>query len=142
MAEPKTKESDASVEAFLATVEPESKRQDSFDLLDIFSEVTGEKATMWGDSIVGFGKYTMTYADGKKRNWAITGFSPRKQNITVYISDGFDEYQDLLAQLGKHSTSKVCIYFKRLADIDEATLRAIIKHSTAQMRADFPLEDV
>ena len=140
MVEPKTRENDGSVEAFLAKVEPESKRQDSFDLLEIFKEVTREEARMWGNSIVGFGKYTMTYADGKKRNWAITGFSPRQQSFTIYISDGFDEYQDLLGKLGKHTTSKVCVYFKKLAEVDEAVLREMIAKSARRMAEDYPLE--
>jgi hypothetical protein len=141
MAEPKTRENDKNVEAFLASIEPESKRQDSFDLLEIFKEVTGEEARMWGDSIVGFGKYTMTYANGSKRNWASTGFSPRKQNFTVYITDGFEEYQGLLSKLGKHSTSKVCVYFKKLEDIEESVLRDLIAKSMKRMAEDFPLEE-
>lgn len=141
MAEPKTRENEGNVEAFLATIEPESKRQDSFDLLEIFKEVTGKEARMWGNSIVGFGKYTMTYADGKKRNWASTGFSPRKQSFTIYITNGFDEYQGLLANLGKHTTSKVCVYVKKLADIDEAVLRKLIAKSFKHMAEEYPLEE-
>ncbi len=141
MAEPKTRENDGNVEAFLASVEPEWKRQDSFELRDIFQEVTGEEPRMWGDSILGFGKYTMTYADGKKRNWAATGFSPRKQSFTVYISDGFDEYQALLSKLGKHTTSKVCVYFKRLEDVDESVLRELIATSYRHMLEDYPVEE-
>lgn len=140
MAEPKTKKTDASVEDFLASIEPEWKRQDSFDLLEIFKEVTGEEAVMWGESIVGFGKYTQTYADGSKRNWPATGFSPRKQSLTLYIDNGFDDYQDLLSGLGKHSTSKACLYIKKLEQVDEGVLRTIIKRSMAHTAEEFPLD--
>ncbi len=140
VAKPKTKLNDASVEAFLAKVEPEWKREDSFELLELYEEVTGEKAEMWGDSIVGLGRYTQTYADGSKRNWAATAFSPRKQNLTIYIMNGFDEYQDLLKSLGKHKTSKVCIYVNKLEQIDQSVLLKIIKRSMEIMAEDFPLD--
>jgi len=140
MADAKTKENDGSVEAFLSRVEPESKRQDSFDLMQIMEEVTGEEPRMWGDSIVGFGKYTLTYASGKKADWPLTGFAPRKQNMTVYINTGFDEYGGLLKSMGKYSTSRVCLYFKKLADIDEVSLREIVKDSAEKMAEDYPLE--
>lgn len=140
LAEAKTKLNDGSVEGFLASIEPEGKHQDSFELLEIFKEVTGEKAEMWGDSMVGFGKYTQTYADGSKRNWSATGFSPRKQSLTVYIMNGFKDYDDLLAMLGKHSHSKVCIYIKKLEQIDQSVLREIIKRSVTHMAKHFPVD--
>jgi len=140
MAQAKTQENEGSVEAFLSRVEPESKRQDSFDLMQIFQEVTGEVPRMWGESIVGFGKYTLTYASGKKADWPLTGFSPRKQNITVYVNTGFDEYEGLLKSMGKYTTSKVCLYFKKLEDVDEASLRKIVKDSAEKMAEDYPLE--
>ena len=140
MAEPKTKLNDGSVEGFLGSIEPDSKRQDSFELLDIFKEVTGEKAEMWGGTIVGFGRYTQTYANGSKRNWPATGFSPRKQNLTIYITDGFESYDALLGKLGKHSNSKVCIYIKKLEHIDESVLREIIKQSMIYMTEHFPVD--
>ena len=109
-------------------------------MLEIFKDVTGEKAEMWGDSIVGFGKYTQTYADGSKRNWAATGFSPRKQSLTVYIMNGFEAYEGLLSKLGKHTSSKVCVYIKKLEQIDESVLRELIKRSMLHMAEHFPVD--
>lgn len=133
MAELKTKKNDGDVEAFLNTVEPEKKRKDSFEILELMEEVTGEKATMWGESIIGFGSYHYTYASGREADWMLVGFSPRKQNITLYIMSGFDNYQNLLDKLGKHKTGKSCLYIKKTEDVDMDVLRDLVKQSVDHM---------
>jgi len=92
-------------------------------------KATGRNAKMWGDSIIGFGEYHYKYASGREGDWMRIGFSPRKQNLTIYIMDGFEKYESLLAKLGKHKTSKACLYFKRLSDIDTQVLRKLIEKS-------------
>jgi hypothetical protein len=133
MAELKTKPNDQSVEDFLNKVPDEKKRQDSFAILELMKQVTGDEAIMWGDSIVGFGTYKYKYATGREGEWPITGFSPRKQNLTLYIMSGFDEYNDLLNKLGKHSTGKSCLYIKKMEDIDQDVLRELISKSVKHM---------
>ena len=133
MAENKTKPNDQSVGAFLEGVENEQKRADSFALLKLFQEVTGEEPTMWGDTIVGFGKYHYKYASGREGDWFLTGFSPRKQNLTLYIMAGFDEYEQLLGKLGKHSTGKSCLYIKKIEDVDLDVLKELVKRSVEHM---------
>ena len=137
MATPKTSVNDADVEDFINKVENEVKRQDSLALLKLFSKVTGEKPKMWGSSIVGFGSYH--YKSEKSRqegDWMLTGFSPRKQNLTLYVMPGFDEYQDLLRDLGKHKTSVGCLYINKLADVDVAVLEKLIRRSFEAMKAE------
>ena len=138
MAELKTQRNDASVEAFLDSVEDERRRADSFRVLDLLREITGEEPAMWGTSIVGFGSYHYTYASGREGDWPVVGFSPRKRNLTLYIMDGFDTYNALLARLGKHKTGKACLYISRLADVDLDVLRDLIKQSIAHVRAMYP----
>ena len=127
--EPKTRETDASVEDFLNSVENEERRADGFRLLEIFKRLTGEKAKMWGPSIVGFGKKALKYPDGSEHDWPIAAFSPRKQNLTLYVVCSSPKQPALLAKLGKHTTSVSCLYIKRLTDIDEKALTALIKDS-------------
>ena len=134
MAELKTKKTNQSVKEFLESVEDESKRQDSFEILKLMEKITGEKATMWGDSIVGFGSYHYKYATGREGDWMLTGFSPRKQALTLYIMAGFDLYENLLNRLGKFKTGKSCLYIKRLEDIDMNVLTELVEKSVAHMR--------
>lgn len=130
MAELKTKLTDASVEDFLNAVPDEVKRQDSFVLLDMFTKITGEPAKMWGSSIVGFGQYHYkSERSSQEGDWPLTGFSPRKQNLTLYIMLGFDDYHALLSDLGKHKTSKSCLYINKLSDVDQKVLQTLIKQS-------------
>ena len=138
MAELKTKPNEASVEDFLNGVPDQKKRQDSFAILDLMKQVTGDEPIMWGDSIVGFGTYKYKYASGRKGEWPITGFSPRKQNLTLYIMSGFDEYDELLENLGKHSTGKSCLYIKKLEDVDQDVLRELVSKSIEHMEATNP----
>ena len=137
MAAPKTTVNDADVKDFIDNVEDEVKRKDSLALLKLFSKVTGETPKMWGSSIVGFGSYH--YKSEKSRqegDWMLTGFSPRKQNLTLYVMPGFGDYQDLLKDLGKHKTSVGCLYSNKLADIDMAVLEKLIKKTFAAMKAE------
>ena len=129
MAELKTKKTDASVEEFIDSVEDETKREDCRTLVKLMSKVTKQPAAMWGSSIIGFGSYDFKYASGREGTWMQTGFSPRKQNLTLYIMDGFSNYDEYLSQLGKHSTGKSCLYVKRLEDIDMKVLEKMIRES-------------
>jgi hypothetical protein len=134
MAEPKTKKTDASVEEFLNGVENEKQRADSFAILGVMREVTGEEPAMWGPSIVGFGNYRYKYASGREGEWPVVGFSPRKRYLTLYIVDGFDGYESLLEKLGKYRTGKSCLYVNKLDDVDLPTLRELIGQSVAHVR--------
>ena len=139
MAEAKTKKNRASVKKFLESIEDEKKRRDSFALLEMMQEITDEKPRMWGTSIVGFGSYHYKYESGREGDWPLTGFSPRKQNLTLYIMSGFTKYDALLKKLGKFTTGKSCLYVKRLEDVDRKTLRELVTRSVRQKaRADGP----
>jgi hypothetical protein len=135
MAELKTKPNDKSVTDFLNRVENDTKREDSFTILELMKEVTGVEPIMWGDSIIGFGSYHYKYASGREADWFLTGFSPRVQNLTLYIMDGFDEYDALLGKLGKHSTGKSCLYVRHLENVDLDVLREMVEKSVAHMQA-------
>ncbi len=135
MAEPKTKLNDASVEAFLNKTEDEQKRADCFAISKLMQQVTKAPPRMGGSSIVGFGAYHYKYASGQEADWPLTGFSPRKQNITIYITAGFEQYDDLMKKLGKFSVGKSCLYIKRLADIDKVVLKELVTKSVAHMKA-------
>jgi hypothetical protein len=131
----KTQKNDASVDAFLQAVADEQKRADSHAVLEMMRAVTGEEPFMWGESIVGFSSYRYQYKSGREGEWFVAGFSPRKQNLTLYIMAGFDEYDQLLAKLGKHKTGKSCLYIKRLSDVDQEALRELIQKSVDYMRS-------
>ncbi len=141
MAEIKTKVNDASVDDFLNSIKDEQVRQDCWTIVDIMRKATNEKPQMWGSSIVGFGSYHYKYASGREGDWTLTAFSPRKQNITLYIWPGFAGYDELMARLGKHSRGKTCIYIKRLSDIDLPTLKRIIKGSVKHMKKSDPPDE-
>lgn len=134
MAELKTKRNDASVEEFLNSVEDDKKREDSFKILQIMEEITGAKGQMWGDSIVGFGTYKYKYKSGREIEWMQAGFSPRKQNLTLYIMSGFRNYDGYLSKLGKHKTGKSCLYIKKLDDVDESVLKEMISESVKKVK--------
>jgi len=129
MAEPKTNPTTASVKKFIDSIEDEKKRKDSRAVLAMMREITGERPKMWGPSIVGFGAYHFKYASGREGDWLLTGFSPRKQALTLYIMSGFEKHEALMKKLGKYKTSKSCLYIKKLEDVDEATLRKLITRS-------------
>ncbi|HEX9676089.1 MAG TPA: DUF1801 domain-containing protein [Anaerolineales bacterium] len=139
MAELKTKKTAASVKDFLNSVPEERKRKDSFALLKLMQEISDAKPAMWGPSIVGFGSYHYKYASGREADWPLAGFSPRKQNLTLYITAGFDGYGKLLGKLGKHKTGKACLYINRLEDVDLATLKELVRRSVEHMRRTNPI---
>lgn len=129
MAELKTKLTGASVDAFLAAVADEKKRQDSLAVLNLLKQVTGAEPKMWGDSIIGFGSYHYKYASGQEGDWPPVAFSPRKQNLTIYLMSSFEGREDLLQKLGRHKTGKGCLYIKKLEDIDLDVLKALVERS-------------
>jgi len=133
MSDLKTRPNDRSVEEFLGVIEDEAKRQDCHRIVEIMQEVTGEPPRMWGDSIVGFGSYHFKYASGREGDWFLAGFSPRKQNLTLYIMTGFDGEETLLGRLGKYTTGKACLYIKKLADVDQAVLKELVTRSVRHM---------
>jgi hypothetical protein len=129
MAELKTKRNDASVDDFLGAIKDEQVREDCRAIADIMQKATKAKPQMWGAGIVGFGSRRYKYASGREIDWMLIAFSPRKQNITLYISSGFEGYDELTAKLGKHSCGKGCLYIKRLSDVHLPTLKKLIKGS-------------
>lgn len=138
MSEPKTVENDGDVLEFLNSVPDEQKRHDALQIMAMMQEVTGEEPRMWGDSIVGYGKYSYRYASGREGEWPLVGFSPRKQDLTLYIMSGFDSFDDLREKLGKHKVGKSCLYIKRLADVNPDVLREMIRDSAEHMRTTNP----
>ena len=133
MAEPTTQRNDADVNAFLASVSDDRRRRDAMSMCEIMTRLSGSEPAMWGSSIVGFGEHHYTNGSGKRSTWMRTGFSPRKQALTLYIMDGFDAYDGLLGQLGPHSTGRACLYIKDLEQVDRATLEALIVASLDHM---------
>ncbi|MCU0667376.1 MAG: DUF1801 domain-containing protein [Patescibacteria group bacterium] len=134
MAELKTKKNDSSVIGFVNTVQDEAKKQDCLQLLEIFKESTGQEPAMWGTSIIGYGSYHYKSTRSKQEgDWPLTGFSPRKQNLTIYIMPGFDKYQKELEKLGKHKTSISCLYINKLDDVNIIILQSIIAKSYKEM---------
>jgi hypothetical protein len=133
-AELKTKVNKASVEDFLNSVEDEQKRADCFEIARIMTQVTKEKPKMWGASIVGFGTYHYKGASGREGDWMLTGFSPRKQNLTLYLMGGFDMHKDLLKKLGKFKTSVGCLYIKKLDDVDKKVLKQLVTQTVKTMK--------
>jgi len=138
MAELKTQVNDADVHDFIDSVADERRREDARTVLELMETITRRPARMWGSSIVGFGSYRYTYASGRTGDWMITGFSPRKSALTLYIMAGFSKHEELLKKLGKFKTGKSCLYVKRLEDIDQKVLAQLIRASVAHMRRTYP----
>lgn len=130
----KTSENDASVEDFLASVEDEQRRTDSLNVLEIFKKVTGEPPKMWGASIVGFGNRKVYRSNGGEIDWLITGFSPRKASLTLYVLNGAAKQDELLANLGKHKASGGCLHIKKLVDVDGSILEQLIVESVKKVK--------
>ena len=129
MADLKTVPTKVSVDKFLKGITDEKKRADCYQILEIMKKVTKAEPKMWGTSIVGFGKCHYVYESGREGDWFITGFAPRKQNLTLYMMGGFNQFQELMEQLGKHSTGKGCLYINRLEDVDAKVLKEVISKS-------------
>jgi len=136
VSELKTKPNDGDFEAFLNSIENDQRREDCFALLQIFRSVTKCEPQMWGDSIVGFGTYHYKYTSGREGDWFITGFSPRKQNLTLYLLCGSDKQEDLLAELGPHRMGKSCLYLKRLSDAKIPVLKKLLREAMKAAKAN------
>ncbi len=135
----KTQKTAQSVEAFLQGVKPEQKQADCFTILEMMKDISGYKPIMWGASIIGFGEYHYKYESGREGDMCRVGFSPRAQNLTIYIMPGYQDFDDELSRLGKHKMGKSCLYIKRLSDIDETVLREIIAKDLAMMEEKYPV---
>jgi len=129
MAALKTKKNKSSVTAFLNKIKHKQRREDCFKRLELIKTITKEEPVMWGTSIVGFGSYHYVYASGREGDWPVAGFSPRAQNISIYIMAGIDAFPDLMDQLGKYKTGVSCLYISKLEDIDLTILKRLIKAS-------------
>ena len=138
MAELKTKQTEASVDEYLDAIEDPRRRADCAAISALMKKVTKCEPKMWGPSIVGFGSYHYRYETGHEGDACLAGFSPRKPEIVVYIADAFESREKLLQELGKHRASKVCVYIKRLSDIDVAVLEKLVKASVAEARKRYP----
>jgi hypothetical protein len=134
MAELKTQPTRKSVPKFIKGIDNVNRREDCEQLVKLMETITAEKPILWGDNIVGFGVYRYTQRSGQQGKWPLTGFSPRKQNLTIYIMPGFDKYKTKLEKLGKHKHSVSCLYLGRLSDVDNTVLAEIIADSVTVMR--------
>lgn len=133
MAELKTKPTEENPSKFLKGIEDDQKRSDCLELLALMEAITGKKPKMWGTSIIGFGNYHYKYTSGREGDYFVTGFSPRKQNLTIYIMPGFTRYEAVMSKIGKYKTGKSCLYIKKLDDIDRDLLRELISQSVKDM---------
>src|SRR5438552_2396620 len=138
MADNQTKPTKLSVTAFIDALTDQAKRADAKTLVKLMQSAAGEKPKMWGPSIIGFGSYHYTYDSGREGDMPLIGFSPRKAATVLYSMVGFSDSEALLAKLGKHTTGKGCLYIKKLADVDQQVLEALIVKSVAAMRARYP----
>ena len=138
MAELKTKKTKKSPASFIASIKEPQKKADSRVLLKLMQEASGEKPALWGSSIIGFGSYHYkSERSSQEGDWPLTGFSPRKQNLTVYIMPGFGSYKPILKKLGKYKTSAGCLYMNRLSDIHLPTLKKLVAASVRDMRKKY-----
>jgi len=137
MAENKTKPTNLSVTKFVNGIQGEQKRRDVRKVATMMREATGSRAKMWGSNIVGFGQYHYKYDSGREGDFMITGFSPRKQALTLYIIPGFGHFESLMSKLGKYKTGRSCLYIKRLSDVDEKVLKRLIESSVKHMRKNY-----
>ncbi|MCP1122092.1 DUF1801 domain-containing protein [Bacillus sp. 3103sda1] len=134
----KTTETDNSVIEFIESVESLKKRENAYQLLDIFTETTGYTAKMWGPSIIGFGTYHYKYASGHEGDAPLVGFSPRKAKISLYFATGDPGREELLKNFGKYTSGKSCVYINKVADIDINVLKALIKQSVSFLKETYP----
>jgi hypothetical protein len=137
VAENKTQATGASVAAFINSIDDKQQRADARKVAAMMRKATGKSAKMWGPSIVGYGAYHYKYASGREGDFLMTGFSPRKQALTVYVIPGFTPFEALMNKLGKYKTGKSCLYIKRLSDVDEKILEQLIDRSVKHMREHY-----
>jgi hypothetical protein len=137
MTEMKNRATEGNLDAFLHSIPDDARRQDCLRVLEIMKRVTGAEPRLWGAGMVGFGSYHYRYESGREGDWFVTGFSPRKGSLTLYIMAGFDRYAELLERLGKFKTGKSCLYVKKLADVDEEVLIELIAASVDHMRRTY-----
>jgi hypothetical protein len=123
---------DTDVSAYVASLSDEGQRQDAATLIALLRRITGHPPAMWGPGMIGFGSYHYRYASGREGDWFPVGFAPRKGKMTLYLMEGFAEYEALLQRLGKHSTGKGCLYLRRLADVDLGVLEEIVRQSVSR----------
>jgi len=140
MAEGKTQQTDLRVDAYIDAIPDATRRQDCRDLVDLMRQATQEEPKMWGTGIVGFGRYFYKYASGREGDMCLVGFSSRKQDLTLYLTRGFEGSEALLADLGKHKTAKACLYVKRLSDVNVEVLSELIERSVQEMKRRYPAE--
>lgn len=138
MAGNKTVATEGDAEAFLETVDNPKRQADARAVFDMMARVTGEPARMWGPSMIGFGEYHYKYDSGREGDFFMTGLSPRKAALSVYIMPGFEPYEDLLSRLGKYKTGRSCLYINKLEDVDQRVLEELIKASFEDMKAMYP----
>ena len=134
MAEVKTKQNGQNAEEFLGKIEDEKRRLDSFTILELMKKATAQEPKMWGANIIGFGNYKYKYESGREGEWFLTGFSPRKQNLTLYIMPGFARYGELLAELGKHKIGKSCLHINKIEDVNLSVLEELIENSVENVK--------
>ncbi|MFY0760785.1 DUF1801 domain-containing protein [Metabacillus dongyingensis] len=136
----KTKQTDNSVIEFIEAVDSPKKREDAYQLLDIFTETAGFEAKMWGPSIIGFGSYHYKYASGHEGDAPLVGFSPRKAKISLYFAPGESKREELLKEFGKHTNGKACVYINKVADIDVEVLKKLIQESITFLQKTYPAQ--
>jgi hypothetical protein len=140
MAEPKTKPTKVSAEKYIAALGSEEQRDDAQRLVELMRKVTKQEPKMWGPSIVGFGSYHYKYETGREGDSALAAFAARGRELVVYIATGFEGRDELMAQLGKHKVGKVCVYIRRLADVDLKVLEKLVAKSVAHTKRRYPAE--
>jgi hypothetical protein len=140
MSKNKTRPTETTPRDFLASLEPEKRRVQSFELLKFFEGITGWKARMWGPSIIGFGEYHYKYDSGREGDFLATGFSPRKANLVLYIIPGYQDYGHILDRLGKHKLGKSCLYINKLEDIDMDVLAELVRAGLTDLAMKYPVK--
>lgn len=134
----KTTANDQSPALLIQKIDDSARKEDARELLSMMEEISGDKPVMWGKSMIGFGTYHYIYASGREGDWFKVGFSPRKNEFSVYIMSGFDKYPELMSRLGKYKTGKSCLYLKKLSDIDRDVLRELIQASVQYIERTYP----
>ncbi len=138
MAEPKTRPGEASVTDFLNGIADTKRREDARSVMTMMARITRREPVLWGSAIIGFGSYTYEYASGRTGEWPLTGVSPRKQALSVYVMSGFEDHDALLESLGPHRTGKSCLYIRDVEKVDQKVLASLIRKSVAHLRRKWP----